>query len=770
MTTPRLSVVVPFFNVRDYFRDCLDSIARQTYADFEAILVDDGSQDGSALIAKEFCEKDSRFRLISQQNQGPGPARNDGVGHARGEFLAFVDSDDLITRHAYEMMIRTLDESGSSFVAGNARRFNNSSGVRQSWVHRAPFAKNLTATHLLETPELIVDRMIWNKVYRLSFWREFGLAFPPIQYEDYPVMLQAHLDAVSVDCVSVPVYYWRERESGESITQQKFKYSNLVDRVISAEMVVGMIDERAPQLRPQLHNHLVQVDLAALSQAFATVPPESMTTLVELGQRLLKTLDDESLATAPRFDQLQIQALRDGDAAMLRTLAQFRADGGTRDGGRAAQRPGRPWQYEFQYPGRTRRSMPRELYRVPADEINLATTVTHVRWHDETLVVRGTAQIRHLRTSPSSKLRIDMVIGDDRLELPLERFDTLDSNGDKCLVGYEFRVGPDLLAKLPIAGTPVIFDVELRSGRLTRGDELRGQKAGSASWSPGRWVHGGWIQPAPNALGNFTIKRVPRPHCLTSAEVDGDDLVITGSLPPGVKEPRLSLTRTLSGADAEFELDILSSDETGSTFRTRIPMAPIVDSANPDDPFTQRTSRGVRIHSAAAPALLLWTGPEKALTTVYRDRLLILTRSPGNFINLHESPVRVVADGFSRPAPDELVLEGPLAAPAAFTWRRFLEDSDDHVDVPCRLVVPESGRWTASVDLSDLMPDDTVQSSLDPLANLAEWILFAINEDGSAYAVQSEAFLTSRLPLELRHSRHDLVLTPRAGTLHLEVR
>ncbi len=132
---PRLSVVVPFYNVGEYIGDCLESIARQTWTDFEAILVDDGSPDDSAVVAKEICSRDDRFRIVEQENAGLGPVRNRGVREATGEYLAFVDSDDLVTRHGFEKLVRTLDRTGSDFAGGNARRFNNSFGVRQFWIH-----------------------------------------------------------------------------------------------------------------------------------------------------------------------------------------------------------------------------------------------------------------------------------------------------------------------------------------------------------------------------------------------------------------------------------------------------------------------------------------------------------------------------------------------------------------------------------------------------------------------------------------------------------
>ena len=127
---PRLSIVVPFFCVEEYIGDCLRSLARQTFEDFEVVLVDDGSPDNSAAIARDFVERDARFRIVTQENQGLGPARNTGIKQSGGEFIAFVDSDDVVPRHAYGLMIRMLDETGSSFAAGNVRRFNRA-GVRE---------------------------------------------------------------------------------------------------------------------------------------------------------------------------------------------------------------------------------------------------------------------------------------------------------------------------------------------------------------------------------------------------------------------------------------------------------------------------------------------------------------------------------------------------------------------------------------------------------------------------------------------------------------
>jgi len=109
VTSPRISVVVAFFNNEDDLADCLESIAAQTFTDTEVIMVDDGSTDGSADIARAKAAADPRFTLIKPEHGGPGGARNRGVERARGEFLAFVDGDDMLPANAYELFVHALE-------------------------------------------------------------------------------------------------------------------------------------------------------------------------------------------------------------------------------------------------------------------------------------------------------------------------------------------------------------------------------------------------------------------------------------------------------------------------------------------------------------------------------------------------------------------------------------------------------------------------------------------------------------------------------------
>ena len=105
-----ISVIVPIYNVERYLEECLNSIQNQTYTDIEVILVNDGSTDQSKIICERFCEDDSRFHVIHQTNQGQSVARNVGVAASKGEFIAFVDSDDIILANYLETLMQHMGE------------------------------------------------------------------------------------------------------------------------------------------------------------------------------------------------------------------------------------------------------------------------------------------------------------------------------------------------------------------------------------------------------------------------------------------------------------------------------------------------------------------------------------------------------------------------------------------------------------------------------------------------------------------------------------
>ena len=105
-----ISVIIPVYNVENYLEECLNSVQNQTYNNIEVILVNDGSTDKSKLICERYCKEDRRFHLLNQENQGQSVARNMGVAASAGEFIAFVDSDDIILPNYLETLMYYMAE------------------------------------------------------------------------------------------------------------------------------------------------------------------------------------------------------------------------------------------------------------------------------------------------------------------------------------------------------------------------------------------------------------------------------------------------------------------------------------------------------------------------------------------------------------------------------------------------------------------------------------------------------------------------------------
>lgn len=110
-----VSIIVPVYNVEKYLEECLDAILNQTYRKLQIILVDDGSPDRSGKICDEYAEKDSRVIVIHKNNEGVSSARNDGLAHADGDYIGFVDADDIIAPEMYEELVKAMEQENVDF-------------------------------------------------------------------------------------------------------------------------------------------------------------------------------------------------------------------------------------------------------------------------------------------------------------------------------------------------------------------------------------------------------------------------------------------------------------------------------------------------------------------------------------------------------------------------------------------------------------------------------------------------------------------------------
>ena len=207
-----VSVIVPVYNTEKYVREALNSVIAQTYSNLEILVIDDGSTDGSGAICDEFQRRDPRVRVVHQENRGLSGARNTGLRLMRGEFVAFLDSDDRYYSKMIETMIRSMEKSGSEI--SECRVLNAAAQTKQ----RTPVSEGVFSAK--EIFHLIMKRQancyVWDKVYRSELWQ--GVRFPEGHYyEDMAVILDILFRAERICLIRDKLVYYRNRPN--SITK-----------------------------------------------------------------------------------------------------------------------------------------------------------------------------------------------------------------------------------------------------------------------------------------------------------------------------------------------------------------------------------------------------------------------------------------------------------------------------------------------------------------------------------------------------------------------
>ena len=167
---PLISLIVPIYNVENYLRMCLDSIANQTYSNIEVLLVNDGSSDGSGAICQEFVARDSRFHYIEKENGGLSDARNVGIARAQGEFLSFVDSDDWIEPTYVEDLYRAALLNDAEVVVSNYQEFHQERNVYLIHLFEDYYETHYSGEELIQQLPLLERR-------DLSFITSWGILF-----------------------------------------------------------------------------------------------------------------------------------------------------------------------------------------------------------------------------------------------------------------------------------------------------------------------------------------------------------------------------------------------------------------------------------------------------------------------------------------------------------------------------------------------------------------------------------------------------------------
>lgn len=301
----RLSVVVPMYNVALFLKEALDSLLRQGINDeMQVILIDDGSKDDTPVLAQEYVDQyPNIFELYLFENGGLGSARNRGTNLAVGEYVTYVDPDDIVVDDSYAKMLKIISKTGSDVIGGAVRRFNSTGKQWTSTVHDKAYHDSYEAVTLKSHPELIWDTTAWNKVYRLDFIHHYSLYFPEkMLYEDMPMVVPMYSLAKTIDVFDEVMYLWRERDEGTpSITQLTAQKNNFTDRVKGMKMILSsLVKYDAPQnAQNEQLNKMLNFDLRLpfTYEKYLALDDEYKDTIYEQVKGFLELL------TPPQFNQ-----------------------------------------------------------------------------------------------------------------------------------------------------------------------------------------------------------------------------------------------------------------------------------------------------------------------------------------------------------------------------------------------------------------------------------------------------------------------------------
>nr|WP_246390571.1 CDP-glycerol glycerophosphotransferase family protein [Nocardioides soli] len=411
---PRVSVIVPFYNVESYIAECLDSIVAQEFTDFEVLLVDDGSPDGSRAIAERYAARDARFRIVTRENGGLGAARNTGVRAARGRFLTFVDSDDKLTPGALRRLHDSAVRTGSDIVAGAVDRFNVAKDWWPTWVPEVHDDVRERVT-IEQYPALLRNLYTWNKLFRRDFWDAQDLWFREgVAYEDQPIVTQLLARAAAIDVIPDHVYRYRARDDLSSISQQTASIKDLRDRIAAWRTSRDVLTrELTPELYDEWRLTLFQVHFHWYLTSPGTVDDDYWSELVaairELAEGAPEWVWDQTLPNRRLLVELAIQDRRADLQELVRRKVQNLPPWPSRlrDDGVLLELPllGDP-------------TLPDELFVIHPDQLQLWHHVENFHWEtdaDGQVVARITGRAYLGKVDLSShEQRVAVVLRDDQ--------------------------------------------------------------------------------------------------------------------------------------------------------------------------------------------------------------------------------------------------------------------------------------------------------------------------------------------------------------------
>ena len=307
-----ISIIIPVYQAEKTLERTLESVLAQTYRDYEVIIVDDGSTDGSPAVYGAYAERFPSCRAIRQENTGVSSARNNGIRQAGGKYILFLDSDDLLASKALETMVNTAEEYQTDLVIGNYAVFydHENPAKKDPWVH--DIIGYVSLMHREDAISLfgndrtsLLGVCVWGKLYRRDLILDHGILFPEdVNYEeDCQFNLLYYRQIKDAVCLRKVVNYYRIKERSLSRTYRESQFGFLVQgynqrkslaEELGPEGLPGKIDEVFYKV---VLMQIKKVSMSALRRKEKRGAYRHILTQPESGQALRAEPDDVSLFT-----------------------------------------------------------------------------------------------------------------------------------------------------------------------------------------------------------------------------------------------------------------------------------------------------------------------------------------------------------------------------------------------------------------------------------------------------------------------------------------
>ena len=303
---PKFSIVIPVYNVAPYLRECLDSVLAQTFADWECLCVDDGSTDESGAILAEYAQKDPRFRVFHKKNGGVSSARNLGLDNAKGEWIAFLDGDDVWHVMTLEILQAILDRFDDAEIV----RFTSCGFIDGDAIQWPLITSNdeLPSVTVLNTECLITGNeglyTFANRIYKRGLIEEIRFAKLMVG-EDLLFLTQALLESRQQHCINCCFYAYRHRQG--SAVHSKVSKRKVLDEMFFTLKVLQLFAQASKKIDKRVIrmylNKFVETNYVMIAQLPRQESEECFRIWLD-GLRKIR-----EMGVASRFQKLRIEIL-----------------------------------------------------------------------------------------------------------------------------------------------------------------------------------------------------------------------------------------------------------------------------------------------------------------------------------------------------------------------------------------------------------------------------------------------------------------------------